>query len=216
MENNYPRLVKPEIVQMLELLFPGLKKCASNVPQWEDSDSPWMIFSTDGNNIIRQIVELTGSEEGVFIHPSADIGEFVKIEGPCYIGEKVVVRHSAYLRKGTWLCKGSLVGHSTEIKNSVLLPGSKAPHFNYVGDSIIGHGVNLGAGAKLSNVRNDRREIQIRLEDGTKVNTGLVKLGAIIGDGCQLGCNVVTNPGTLIPPNSFISPNESVRGWNST
>ena len=75
MENNYPRLVKPQIVQMLELLFPGLKKCASNVPQWEDSDSPWMIFSTDGNNIIRQIVELTGSEEGVFIHP------FVVVKG---------------------------------------------------------------------------------------------------------------------------------------
>ena len=201
---------------MLEFLFPGLEKSSAAIPVWEDSNSPWMIFGTNGKNIIRQIEEVTGQKNGVFIHPSADIGEFVRIEGPCYVGENVIVRHTAYLRKGTWLCEGSLVGHSTEVKNSVLLPGSKAPHFNYVGDSIIGYGVNLGAGAKLSNIRHDRREIQVQLDDGSKVNTGLVKLGAMIGDKSQLGCNVVTNPGAVISPNTMISPNESVNGWNST
>ena len=98
--------------------------------------------------------------------------------------------------------------------NSILLPGSKAPHFNYVGDSILGIGVNLGAGAKLSNVRNDRRNILVSLGDGSKIDTRLVKLGALVGDGSQLGCNVVTNPGSIIAPGSMIPPNETITGWN--
>ncbi len=105
------------------------------------------------------------------------------------------------------------MGHSSEIKNSVLLPGSKAPHFNYVGDSILGISVNIGAGVKLSNVRNDRKEVTIKMENGERLGTGLRKLGALIGDGSQLGCNVVTNPGTIIAPSSMISPNETISGW---
>ena len=99
------------------------------------------------------------------------------------------------------------------MKNSILLPDSKAPHFNYVGDSIIGIGVNIGAGAKLSNVRNDRREVFVTLEGGKRFGSGLMKFGALIGDNSQLGCNVVTNPGTIIPPGTMISPNITVGGW---
>ena len=95
----------------------------------------------------------------------------------------------------------------------MLLPGSKAPHFNYVGDSILGFNVNIGAGVKLSNVRNDRRNILVSLRNGDKVNTELRKFGAIIGDKSEIGCNVVMNPGSIIEANSKISPNLSIKGW---
>ena len=163
--------------------------------------------------ILGQINRLADSDDGVIIHPSATIGECVRIEGPCYIGANAEIRHSAFLRKGSWIGEGAIVGHSSEIKNSVLLPKSKAPHFNYVGDSILGIGVNLGAGVKLANVRNDRGEVSVRMSDGVRINTGLRKLGALIGDYSQLGCNVVTNPGAIIAPSSMVSPNETVAGW---
>ena len=95
----------------------------------------------------------------------------------------------------------------------MLLPDAKAPHFNYVGDSILGVDTNLGAGTKLSNVRNDRREIMATLSDGSKVDTGLVKMGALVGDDSQLGCNVVTNPGAILASGSMVAPNETVTGW---
>jgi len=158
-------------------------------------------------------MRIVGTADGVFIHPDAEIGEFVRIEGPSYVGANAEIRHSAYLRKGSWICDGAVVGHSSEVKNSILLPNSKAPHFNYVGDSILGFGVNIGAGVKLSNVRNDGGDIAVTLENGERVDTGLRKLGALIGDDSQLGCNVVTNPGSIIVPCSMISPNETVTGW---
>jgi NDP-sugar pyrophosphorylase family protein len=149
----------------------------------------------------------------IIIHRSAKIGSFVRIEGPCYIGADSEIRHSSYLRKGSWICRGAVVGHSTEVKNSILLPNAKAPHFNYVGDSILGIDCNLGAGTKLSNVRNDRREIIVTIEDGSRVYTGLRKLGALVGDRSQLGCNVVTNPGAILTPFSMIPPNGTVNGF---
>ena len=158
-------------------------------------------------------VRIDTSAGQVYIHPSASVNQFVRIEGPCYIGANAEVRHVAYLRRGSWICDGAVVGHATEVKNSVLLPGAKAPHFNYVGDSILGFGVNLGAGTKLSNVRNDRREIRLTLGDGTRTDTGLRKLGALVGDGCEVGCNVVTNPGTILAPGTMVNPNETVTGW---
>ena len=202
---------------LLERLFPGIAefdgKC---IPAWENPEEPWSILSQDGSGIWTQLSELTKDQDGVFIHPSATIGENVRIEGPCYIGANVDIRHSAYLRGGSWICDDAVVGHCSEIKNSILLPNAKAPHFNYIGDSILGVGVNLGAGAKISNVRNDRREIMVSLRNGERVNSGLKKMGAMIGDNSQLGCNVVTNPGALLAPSSMVSPNQTVSGWFET
>lgn len=213
-ENSYAFVSLPRIMQMLEVFFPGLTEIADeSLPLWPDSSAPWSILSYGESGLIAQMGEIL-SEEPVFIHPTARIGDNVEIEGPCYIGPHAEIRHSAYLRKGAWICSGALVGHSTEVKNSILLPGSKAPHFNYVGDSIVGIDANLGAGVKLSNVRNDRREILVTMRDGTRVETGLRKMGAIIGDGCQLGCNTVTNPGALILPRTMIHPNVTLSGWN--
>ena len=199
---------------LLEDLFQGiLSGNGEGVPRWHNKEQPWTILSEDEGGLISQIFNQEGAEDGVFIHPSAEIGDFVRIEGPCYIGARAVIRHAAYVRRGSWICYGAVVGHSTEIKNSVLLPSSKAPHFNYVGDSILGSNVNLGAGAKLSNVRNDGRDIIVTLKDGSRVETGLRKMGAIIGDGSQLGCNVVTNPGSIINRSSMVPPNDTVNGW---
>ena len=198
---------------LLENMFPGLPGLSDiMIPEWVEPKRPWSILSSDEDGLISQIEELCGSN-GVFVHPSASIGEFVRIEGPCYVGANAEIRHAALLRKGSWICEGSVVGHASEVKNSILLPNSKAPHFNYVGDSILGMDVNLGAGTKLSNVRNDRGPVPVSNENGERFDSGLRKLGAIIGDGCQLGCNVVTNPGCIISPGKMIDPNETVSGY---
>ena len=199
---------------LLDRLYPGISELGGKIiPTWDNVEEPWSILSGSETGIESQIAQLADSNDGIMIHPSAKIGDYVRIEGPCYIGAQAEIRHSAYLRKGSWIGEGALVGHSSEIKNSVLMPGSKAPHFNYVGDSILGFGVNLGAGVKLSNVRNDRGDVSVRMEDGEKIETGLSKLGALVGDHSQLGCNVVTNPGAILAPSSMVPPNETVTGW---
>jgi len=201
-------------MKLLELVFPALSiRGGEGVPVWDDPEKPWAILSESSGGLISQIIEKSGG--GSFIHPSATIGKCVEIEGPCYIGKDAEIRHGALLRKGSWISDGAVVGHSSEVKNSVLLPGATAPHFNYVGDSILGFGVNLGAGTKLSNVRNDRGSVPITNKNGERFDSGLGKLGAMIGDGSQLGCNVVTNPGAIISPGAMISPNETVSGWIS-
>jgi NDP-sugar pyrophosphorylase family protein len=144
-------------------------------------------------------------EEGAVIEPST---HFV---GPCFVGKGATIRHGAYIRENAWICSSALVGHASEVKHSILLPGAKAPHFNYVGDSILGKGVNLGAGVKLSNLRNDGTEVILRIGDARR-SSGLRKFGAILGEGCQLGCNAVTNPGTILGCNSTVWPNVTVTG----
>ena len=108
------------------------------------------------------------------------------------------------------LGRGALVGAHSEVKGSILLPGAKAPHQNYVGDSILGRDVNLGAGTILSNVKNVGREVTFRVA-GELVHTGLRKFGAVLGDGCKTGCNTVLNPGTLLGPGSVTYPNATLR-----
>ena len=216
---------------LLYQIFPTLKNhnFECGIPEWNDKNNPWSILSTKVNDsIIQQIknlkleyparndsnkLTLDESKGPIYIHPSAKIGDYALIEGPCYIGKGAEIRHSAFLRAGSWICENAIVGHSSEIKNSVLLPGSKAPHFNYVGDSIIGFDVNIGAGAKISNVRNDRRNILVNLENGKKINTELRKFGSLIGDGSEIGCNVVSNPGTILEPKTMINPNITIKGW---
>jgi NDP-sugar pyrophosphorylase family protein len=143
----------------------------------------------------------------VHIVDGTKIGPGVHIEGPAYIAGEV--RHAAFVRSHSWICRGAVVGHCSEVKHSLLLPGAKAPHFNYVGDSILGRGVNLGAGCKLSNLRNDGRNIRIQ---SLSVDTGLRKFGAILGEGVQIGCNAVCNPGTVLGPDCNVWPNVNVSG----
>jgi carbonic anhydrase/acetyltransferase-like protein (isoleucine patch superfamily) len=153
----------------------------------------------------------------VYIDEDACIEPGVFIKGPCYVGPRVEVRHGAYIRGGVILLRGSVVGHASEVKNSILLPEAKAPHFAYVGDSILGHRVNLGAGTKLSNVAitstkdsdGQRRPIIVSC-DGDQYDTGLSKFGSILGDDCQTGCNSVLNPGCILEPGCLVYPNANV------
>lgn len=147
----------------------------------------------------------------VYIGPGTQVGPGAYIEGPAIIGADCEIRHGALLRANTILGDGAIVGHASETKNALLLEGAAAPHFAYVGDSILGQRVNLGAGSKLSNVGitsragPDARRRHIMLHcAGTSHDSGLTKLGAILGDDVELGCNCVTNPGVLIGPRTLV------------
>ena len=149
--------------------------------------------------------------EGIIIDATATVEAGASLIGPCYIGPRATVRSGAYVREYSWICADAVVGHATEVKHSILLPGAKAPHFNYVGDSILGKNVNLGAGTKLSNLRNDGGEVHLRV-NGERVPSGLRKFGALLGEGVALGCNSVTNPGVVLGCNSVVWPNVTVTG----
>lgn len=135
--------------------------------------------------------DLISIGEGSIVEPGA------YIKGPCVIGKYCVIRHGAYIRENVLTGDHCVIGHDSEIKHSIFLDHAHAAHFAYVGDSIIGNEVNLGAGTKCANVRLDRQSVNLHL-DGQRISTGMRKLGSIIGDKTQIGCNTVTNPGTLI------------------
>ena len=135
------------------------------------------------------------------------------IEGPCIIGEGSQVRHGAYVRPYVLTGKRCVIGHSTEVKHSILLDGAQAPHFNYVGDSILGKGVNLGAGVICANFRLDHGEVIVEIE-GKRFKTGLRKFGAILGDLSQIGCNSVLNPGVLLRKRTFSRACSSIQKSN--
>jgi NDP-sugar pyrophosphorylase family protein len=208
-------------------LFPSLEESGGKVTGLQmPSDEPvWVLLDkTHPLGLVNQLeyllqalgsnrrglhssVTIDESKGPVHITDSSLIGPSVHIEGPSYIAGEI--RHGAYVRSHSWICREAVVGHATEIKHSILLPGAKAPHFNYVGDSILGRGVNLGAGCKLSNLRNDGRNIRIH---NLGLDTGLRKFGAILGEGVQIGCNVVCNPGTILGKNCHVWPNVTVSG----
>jgi UDP-N-acetylglucosamine diphosphorylase / glucose-1-phosphate thymidylyltransferase / UDP-N-acetylgalactosamine diphosphorylase / glucosamine-1-phosphate N-acetyltransferase / galactosamine-1-phosphate N-acetyltransferase len=184
--------------------------------------------------LAQQIAELVGQKQTILgeVMPGAYlsdrplyIGEGARIEpgafiqGPAYIASGALVRHGAFVRENVILLKDSVLGHASEAKNALFLPQAHAPHFNYVGDSILGHRVNLGAGTKLSNltimsgkdpVTGRRPTLHITANDET-FDTELAKLGAILGDDAQTGCNSVLNPGTLIGPRGLVYANVSLR-----
>lgn len=152
-----------------------------------------------------------GNPHLISIGEGTRIEPYAYIEGPCIIGKNCEVRHGAYIRPYCLMDDGSVAGHGTELKHSLLLKGAKAPHFNYIGDSILGNGANLGAGAVCANLRLDNNEVIVHFFN-KKYRTGLKKLGAIIGDGAQIGCHTVLNPGTLVFPNAISLPCLTLKG----
>ncbi|MGI6655858.1 MAG: hypothetical protein ACOX5Z_03330 [Desulfobulbus sp.] len=158
----------------------------------------------NGASVIMAGVVMLGKHikigKGVLIESGA------MIKAPAIIGDYSEIRQGAYLRGDCLIGKRCVVGHTTEVKHSIFLNDAKAGHFAYLGDSILGNNVNLGAGTKCANLRFLPGNVQVRTPDGP-VDTGLRKLGAILGDGVQTGCNSVTSPGTLLGPDSLIMPN---------
>lgn len=149
----------------------------------------------------------------VAIGPGTVVEPGAVVKGPTYIGADCEIRAGAYIRGDAIISDRCVVGNSSEVKNSLMLEGSHAPHYNYVGDSVLGLDVNLGAGVKLSNWKiSADKNIIFRHGDKT-VDTGLSKIGAILGDGVEIGCNSVLNPGTVVGPRTIIYANANVRGF---
>jgi len=219
----------PKAVTSATSLWPNLE-AAEDVPTFSPDEPIWAFLDpTNPNGLKAQLPALilrVGRSDGsipegvtidesagqVIVRTGASIEAGAMLIGPCYIAAGAAVRHGAYIRSNSWLCSGSVAGHATEVKHSVLLPNAKAPHFNYVGDSILGGGVNLGAGCKLSNLRHDGRNVLVRGLAGGVLDSGIRKFGAILGENCQLGCNVVTNPGVILGKNSHVHPNTTISG----
>ena len=155
---------------------------------------------------------------GAIVSPDVVFGVDVVVEphayikGPAIIGDRTVIRHCAYIRENVVVGNDCVIGNATEIKHSILMDRGRASHWNYIGDSIVGFGVNLGAGVKLSNRKITDSEVIVRDIDEEIYGTGLRKLGGIIGDQTQIGCNAVLNPGVLLGKRCLVYPLVSVRG----
>jgi NDP-sugar pyrophosphorylase family protein len=173
----------------------------------------------DGRRVIDGTV-MDGAyiDEGpLYIAEGATLEPGTYVKSPAYIGPRVVLRHGAYIRGDVVMLEGSTLGHASEAKKALFLPGAQAPHFAYVGDSVLGHRANLGAGTKLSNAvlagrpyaGAERRSIKVQI-DGEVVDTGLTKFGAIIGDDVEIGCNAVLSPGTVLGPRTMVYPNATI------
>ena len=173
-----------------------------------------LVINKDGKILEGASVIYAGAilmDNEIYIGKGTVIEPGVLIKGPAIIGDNTELRQGAYLRGDTLVGSGCVVGHTTELKSCVMLEESKAGHFAYIGDSILGK-VNLGAGTKLANLKIVESNVVINIE-GKKYETGLRKFGAILGDGVETGCNSVTTPGTLLGENVLLYPNTTARGY---
>ena len=177
---------------------------------------PWEVLK-DIKGFILKLGETLDPEkfekrgEDVWVAKSANVFPSAYIAGPCIIDEDAEVRHCAFIRGSVIVGKGSIVGNSTEVKNAIIFDNVQVPHYNYVGDSILGYRSHMGAGSITSNVKSDKTLVKVTI-DGKRVETGLKKFGAMLGDFVEVGCGSVLNPGTIIGKNSNIYPLSSVRG----
>ena len=162
-----------------------------------------------GNKLDTEIYELRG--KNIWIAKSANIYSTAYIKGPAIIGENAEIRHCAFIRGNAIVGNNAVVGNSTELKNVILFNNVQVPHYNYVGDSILGYKSHMGAGSITSNVKSDKKLVIVK--NGTQIiETGLKKLGAMIGDNVEIGCGSVLNPGSVVGRNTNIYPLSSVRG----
>lgn len=155
--------------------------------------------------------EFDNPSEGVWIAKDATVFPSAYIGAPCIIDHEAEIRHCAFIRGSAIVGKGAVVGNSTELKNVVLFDKVQVPHYNYVGDSILGYRAHMGAGSITSNVKSDKTPVVIK-EAGNFIDTGRKKVGAMLGDDVEVGCNSVLNPGTVVGRESNIYPTSCVRG----
>lgn len=177
---------------------------------------PWEALPLINQYILDLGPNLSKSEynqiaKDIWIHKSTTIAETASIKGPLIIGPDCEIRHAAFIRGNVLIGNNCTVGNSTELKNSLLVSFVEAPHFNYIGDSILAPYSHLGAGVITSNIKADRKNIILNHENN-KIKTGLRKFGAIIGDNVEIGCNAVLNPGSIVGKNTIIYPLSMVRG----
>lgn len=184
---------------------------------FEGCTYPWEVLAKIGDYIVELGNTLPESEyekrgDNVWIHKDANVFESAYIAGPAIICKDAEVRHCAFIRGKAIVGEGAVVGNSTELKNVILFDGVQVPHYNYVGDSILGYKAHMGAGSITSNVKSDKKLITIKGPDEA-VDTGIKKIGAFLGDNVEVGCGSVLNPGTIVGKESNIYPLSSVRGY---
>ena len=183
---------------------------------FKDVTYPWEVLPkikdfiiTLGNTLAPDVYEKKG--ENIWIAKSAKIAPTAYISGPVIIGEETEIRHCAFIRGNAIIGNNCVVGNSTELKNVILFNNVQVPHYNYVGDSILGYHSHMGAGSITSNVKSDKTLVIVK-NQVESIETGLKKFGAMLGDNVEVGCNSVLNPGTVIGKNSNIYPLSCVRG----
>lgn len=185
------------------------------VPLFEAHTYPWEVLPEIKAFILR-LGKLLPQEdylhpaEDVWIHKTAHVFPSAYIGGPCIIGAGTEVRHCAFIRSAALIGENCVVGNSTELKNVILFDNVQVPHYNYVGDSVLGYKAHMGAGSITSNVKGDRQLVKVHFSD-QDLETGFKKFGAILGDGAEIGCGSVLNPGVVIGRNAQVYPLSSVR-----
>lgn len=177
---------------------------------------PWEVLPKIGDFIIElgkrldpEVFEKRG--DNIWIARDAKVFDSAYVEGPVIIDSGAEIRHCAFIRGKAVIGKNAVVGNSTEVKNSIIFDGVQVPHYNYVGDSVLGYKSHMGAGSITSNVKSDKTDIKIK-NHGDEIETGLRKMGAVLGDFVEVGCGSVLNPGTVIGAHTNIYPLSSVRG----
>ena len=203
-----------ELIPHTKDLFDLSNTIASDL--FKDSVYPWDILDSIKNFILYIGEKLDPAlydhpEAGVWIAKDAKVATTASIGSPCIIDREAEIRHCAYIRGSAIVGKGAVVGNSCELKNCVLFDRVQVPHFNYVGDSVLGYKSHMGAGAVTSNVKSDKTLVSVKAKDEV-IETGRKKFGAMLGDNVEVGCNSVLCPGTVIGKNSNIYPLSRVRG----
>jgi len=178
---------------------------------------PWEVLPKISAFIMELGATLSEEEyekkgDNVWIAKSAKVFPSAYINGPAIIGKNAEVRHCAFIRGNAIVGEGAVVGNSTELKNVILFNKVQVPHYNYVGDSILGYKAHMGAGSITSNVKSDKKLVVVKTPDGN-IETGIKKFGAMLGDEVEVGCGTVLNPGSVVGKNSNIYPLSSVRGF---
>ena len=185
-------------------------------PLFENTEYPWQVLDSIGSFCLELGRSLPADEydqvgEDVWIAKDATVFPSAYIQGPCVIGHKTEVRHCAFIRGNAIIGDGCVVGNSVEVKNAILFDNVQVPHYNYVGDSVLGYRSHMGAGSITSNVKSDKTPVVVK-NGGDRLETGRKKFGAILGDYVEIGCNSVLNPGTVIGRHSSVYPVSCVRG----
>ncbi len=184
---------------------------------FDNATYPWEVLTKINDFIIKLGNELDLNKfekksENIWIAKSAKIAPTSCIIGPCIIDEDAEIRHSAFIRGNAIVGKNVVVGNSTELKNVIIFNNAQVPHYNYVGDSILGYKSHMGAGSIISNLKSDKSLVTVKCNN-EKIETNLKKFGAILGDNVEVGCGSVLNPGTVIGRKTNIYPLSSVRGY---
>ncbi|MBR0416348.1 MAG: UDP-N-acetylglucosamine pyrophosphorylase [Firmicutes bacterium] len=183
---------------------------------FEGKDYPWEVLGDIKDFILKLGPTLPKDEfdnpsEGIWIAKDAKVYPSAFIGAPCIIDHGAEIRHCAFIRESAIVGKNSVVGNSCEVKNAVIFDNCEVPHYNYVGDSVLGFHAHMGAGSVTSNVKSDRKNVVVKSDD-EQMETGRRKFGAMLGDWCEIGCNAVLNPGSVVGRNATVYPTTCSRG----